>query len=139
MRYLVVGVGNFGKTVAEVLSANKYEVIAVDSDERRVDDIKDKVSAAFILNATDPIALSSLPMGDIDCAIVSICQCIEHSLRIVAILKNMKVQKLYVRAIDEMHAMILKAMGIDKILYPEEFAGRYLAENLMKGVDVEVK
>ena len=43
MRYLVVGVGNFGKTVAEVLSANKYEVIAVDSDERRVDDIKDKV------------------------------------------------------------------------------------------------
>ena len=98
-----------------------------------------KVSAAFILNATDPIALSSLPMGDIDCAIVSIGQCIEHSLRIVAILKNMKVQKLYVRAIDEMHAMILKAMGIDKILYPEEFAGRYLAENLMKGVDVEVK
>ncbi|MGM9841315.1 MAG: potassium channel family protein [Candidatus Limisoma sp.] len=139
MRYLVVGVGNFGKAIAETLCANKYEVVAVDSSEQRIDAIKDSVSASFIFNATDPVALASLPMGEIDCAVVAIGQSVEQSLRIIAILKQTKIKHIYARVIDDMHEMILKAMNVDRLLYPEEYAGRIFAESLISGKSTELK
>ncbi len=131
MKYLVVGLGNFGRTLAEELTDNGHEVIGVDADEYRVDAIKERISVAYILDAVEQAPLSVLPLDEIDCAIVTIGQSMDRSLRAVAALKALRVGKIYVRAIDDVHKSILEAMHIDKIFIPESYAARIFAARFM--------
>lgn len=72
MKYLVVGLGSFGKTLAEALTDKGHDVIGVDSNEHRVEEIKDRISVAYIMDATERMALRELPLDEIDGAIVAI-------------------------------------------------------------------
>lgn len=131
MKYLIIGLGNFGKTLAETLTDNGHDVIGVDCSEHRVDDIKDRISVAYILDATERTALRALPLDEIDCAIVAIGQSMDHSLRAVAALKELSVNKIYARALDDTHRSILHAMNIQKIFIPETYAARIFADKLI--------
>lgn len=128
MKYLVIGLGNFGKTLAEELTDRGHDVIGVDSNEHRVDDIKERISVAYILDATERAALRELPLDEIDCAIVAIGQSMDCSLRAVAALKELHIEKIYARALDQTHRSILSAMDIRKIFMPESYAARIFAE-----------
>lgn len=128
MKYIVIGLGNFGTTLACRLTDMGYEVIGVDSNEHRIDDIKDRISVAYIMDATEKVALRSLPLDDVDCVIVSIGQSMDCSLRIVAILKELSVKLIYARALDLTHKSILTAMNIQKIFIPESMAAEIIAE-----------
>ena len=130
MKYLIIGLGNFGKTLAEDLTDNGNEVIGIDNDERKIEDVKDRISLSYIMDATEVSALKSLPLDEIDCAIVAIGQSMEHSLRIVAALKELSVKNIYARAIDNTHRSILKAMNIKKIFIPESYAARLFSRML---------
>ena len=88
MKYLVVGLGSFGKTLAEALTDKGHDVIGVDSNEHRVEEIKDRISVAYIMDATERMALRELPLDEIDGAIVAIGQSMDYSLRAVAALKD---------------------------------------------------
>lgn len=128
MKYIVIGLGNFGTTLACRLTDMGHEVIGVDSNEHRIDDIKDRISVAYIMDATEKVALRSLPLDDVDCVIVSIGQSMDCSLRIVAILKELSVKFIYARALDLTHKSILTAMNIQKIFIPESMAAEIIAE-----------
>lgn len=128
MKYLVIGLGNFGSTLACKLTDMGHDVIGVDSKEHRVEDIKDRISVAYIMDATEKGALRSLPLEEIDCAVVAIGQSMDCALRAVANLKELNVQKIYGRALDMTHMSILKAMNIQKIFIPESFAAGIIAE-----------
>lgn len=128
MKYIVIGLGNFGTTLACRLTDMGHEVIGVDSNEHRIDDIKDRISVAYIMDATEKVALESLPLDEVDCVIVSIGQSMDCSLRIVAILKELKVKLIYARALDLTHKSILTAMNIQKIFIPESMAAEIIAE-----------
>lgn len=128
MKYLVIGLGNFGSTLACRLTDMGHDVIGVDSDVRHIEDIKDKISVAYIMDATDKAALRTLPLDDIDYAVVAIGQSMDCSLRAVAALKELKVGHIFVRAIDLTHHSILRAMSIQKIFIPESFAAKLIAE-----------
>lgn len=130
MKYLVIGLGNFGKTLAEELSDNGNDVIGIDSNEHRVDDVKDRISVAYIMDATDATALRSLPIDEIDCAVVTIGQSMDFSLRAVAALKELSAKNIYARAIDDTHVSILKAMNISKIFVPESYAAKIFAQKI---------
>lgn len=91
MKYLVIGLGNFGKTLAQTLTDNGHEVIGVDIHSRNIEQIKDRIAFSYIMDATDPLALRSLPLAQIDCTVVAIGQSMDHSLRTVAALKQLKV------------------------------------------------
>lgn len=130
MKYLIIGLGNFGKTLAEALTDKGHDVIGVDCSEHRVDEVKDRISVAYILDATERTALRALPLDEIDCAIVAIGQSMDHSLRTVAALKELDVEKIYARALDDTHRSILHAMNIQKILIPETYAARIFADKL---------
>lgn len=130
MKCLIIGLGNFGKTLAEELTDKGHEVIGVDANEQRVDEVKDRISVAYIMNATEPLVLKALPLDEMDCAIVAVGQDMEHSLRVVAALKELKVPRIYARAIDSVHMSILRAMNIQKIFMPECYAARLFAEKL---------
>ena len=115
MKYLIIGLGEFGKTLAQELTDKFNDVIGIDSNEHRVNSIKERISVTYIMDATEPLALVELPLKEIDCAIVAIGQSMDASLRTVAALKENGFTNIYARAIDDTHMSILKAMNIQKI------------------------
>ena len=128
MKYLVIGLGNFGSTLAQTLTDTGHEVIGIDHDTHKVELIKDRIAFAYIMDATNSLALRSLPLTDIDCTVVAIGQSMDHSLRAVAALKQLKVENIYARALDTTHKSILEAMNISKIFIPESYAAKLFAE-----------
>lgn len=138
MKYLVIGLGNFGSTLACRLTDMGHDVIGVDSSEQRIEDIQEKIAVSYILDATEKASLRSLPLDDIDCAVVAIGQSMDSSLRVVAALKELKVKHIYARALDMTHMSILKAMTIQKIFIPESFAARSFAEKLLSDTEEEL-
>lgn len=132
MKYLVIGMGNFGKTLAEELTDKGNDVIGVDCKEHRIEEIKNRIDVAYILDATEVAALRALPLDEIDCTIVAIGQSMDASLRTVAALKALGVKNIYARAIDQTHRSILAAMSLQQILMPECYAARLLADKLSK-------
>ncbi|MGL4853387.1 MAG: potassium channel family protein [Phocaeicola sp.] len=128
MKYIVIGLGNYGSVLAEELALLGHEVIGVDKIEQRVDALKEKITTAFILDSTDEASLVSLPLKEVDVIVVAIGKELESSLRTVALLKKNKVAHIYARAVDKVHSTILDAFGLDEILTPEKSAARSLAQ-----------
>ncbi len=131
MKYLVIGLGNFGNTLATTLTDMGHSVIGVDSNEHCIEEIKDRIDLAYIMDATERVSLRSLPLDEIDCVIVAIGQSMDTSLRTVASLKELKAKDIIARALDTTHLSILKAMDIKKILIPESYAARIFAEKII--------
>ncbi len=129
MKYLIIGLGEFGRTLALELTDKLNDVIGIDSNEHRVNYIKDRISLTYIMDATEPLALAELPLKEVDCAIVAIGQSMDASLRTVAALKENGVANIYARAIDDTHLSILKAMNIQKIFIPEKYAAQMYVKN----------
>lgn len=137
MRCIIIGLGNYGGVLAEELSLLGNEVIGVDRNEQRVDNLKDKLATVFIIDATDETSLSVLPLNDVDLVIVAIGENLGASIRVIALLKQKKVKHIYARAIDNVHKAILEAFNLDKILTPENDAARELVWLLDLGIKVE--
>ena len=72
MKYIIIGLGNYGHVLAEELSALGHEVIGADVSVGRVDSLKEKIATAFVIDATDEQALSVLPLNSVDVVIVAI-------------------------------------------------------------------
>lgn len=138
MKYLIIGLGNFGNTLACKLTDMGHDVIGVDSDEHRVEEIKEKIAVSYIMDATDKFALKTLPLDEIDCAVVAIGQSMDSALRCVASLKELKVNQIFARALDLTHKSILKAMNIQKIFIPESFAAGIIAEKMSSNSEEEL-
>ncbi len=137
MKYIIIGLGNYGHALAEELSALGHEVIGADVSPARVDGLKEKVATAFVIDATDEQALSVLPLNSVDVVIVAIGENFGASIRVVALLKQKKVEHVYARAIDAVHRSVLEAFELERILTPEEDAARGLVRRLEFGNNIE--
>lgn len=137
MKYIIIGLGNYGHVLAEELSALGHEVIGADLSAGRVESLKEKIATAFVINATDEQALSVLPLNSVDVVIVAIGENFGASIRVVALLKQKKVEHIYARAIDNVHRSVLEAFELERILTPEEDAARSLVQLLEFGADME--
>jgi trk system potassium uptake protein TrkA len=137
MKYIVIGLGDYGYVLAEELAAVGHEVIGVDKESTRVEPIKEKLAAAFMMDATDEQALSALPLHNVDAVIVAIGENFGASVRVAALLVQMKVEHIFARANDEVHRSILQAFKIEKILSPEADAAHNLVERIEFGYDIE--
>ncbi len=137
MKYIVIGLGNYGGVVAEELTALGHEVIGVDCNEQQVDHLKDKIATAFVLDATDELALATLPLKKVDVVIVAIGENFGASVRVVSLLKKNKVPHIYARAVDDVHKTVLEAFSLDRILTPEKEAARMLVQLLELNSEVE--
>ncbi|MFR9602962.1 MAG: TrkA family potassium uptake protein [Rikenellaceae bacterium] len=137
MKYIIMGLGNYGGVLAEELTNLGHEVIGVDIDESKVDLLKDKIATSFILDVTDELALSVLPLRSVDVVIVTIGENFGASVKAVALLKKNQVEHIYARAVDEVHRTVLEAFNLDSILFPEKEAARSLVQLLDLKVNVE--
>lgn len=135
MKYVIIGLGNFGAALGIKLTEMGHEVIGVDKRMDKVDDIKDKITYAICLDATDRQAINTLPLSDADAVVVAIGEEEGPSLITSALMKQSNVKRLIARTLSPVHSTILEAMGIDEIIKPEEEAAERLAKKLnIKGV-----
>ncbi len=130
-QFLVIGLGRFGRSLAEELYKNGGEVMAVDSNADLVDDIQGHVTHAACLNASDPDALRELGIQDFDAAIVTIGMDIRASSVITMLLKEMGIPLIAAKAQDEMHGRMLEKLGADRIIFAERDMGRRIARSLV--------
>ncbi len=137
MKYLIIGLGNYGGVLAEELTALGHEVVGVDSEGLQAERYKDKVATTYVLDATDEMALSVLPLNGVDIVIVAIGENFGASVRIVSLLKKRNVKHIYARAVDEVHKAVLDAFSLDRILTPEKDAARLLVQLMELDAEVE--
>jgi trk system potassium uptake protein TrkA len=135
MKYIVIGLGNFGSTLSVRLTEMGSEVIGVDNRMQKVDALKDKITHAICLDTTDQAAINTLPLHDTDIVIVSIGEDFGASVMTTALLKQHGVKRLISRAISPLHQTVLEAIGVETIVLPEQESAERLAKQLeMKGV-----
>lgn len=137
MKYLIIGLGNYGGVLAEELTMLGHEVVGVDSEELQAERYKDKVATTYVLDATDEMALSVLPLNGVDIVIVAIGENFGASVRIVSLLKKRNVKHIYARAVDEVHKAVLDVFSLDRILTPEKDAARLLVQLMELDAEVE--
>lgn len=127
---VVIGLGEFGRELALQL-ASDCEVLALDRDERMVEQILDRVQRALILDVRDYHALSSVVTPDFDEGVVSMAESLESSILATLHLKKIGVRRIWAKATTEDHAAILRAIGADEVIFPERETARRLAAHLI--------
>ncbi|SFU08138.1 trk system potassium uptake protein TrkA [Algoriphagus locisalis] len=135
MKYIIVGIGNFGGYLAKRLTNLGHEVIGVDSSESRIEMIKDSITHSIVMDATDQAAVKNLPLKETDVVIIAIGEDIGASIMSTAIFKQLKSKRIIARAINDLHETVIQAIGVDEIIHPEEETADRLSKRLeMKGV-----
>lgn len=127
----IIGLGDFGMNLAKHLTAKGAEVLAIDSDFEKVEEIKDSVAVAVRLDATDEKALKAQGVHDMDAVVISIGQEFESTILTVMNLLNIGVKKIIARATTPIHKIILEKVGVHNIISPEEEVADKLASSLM--------
>lgn len=131
MKFCVIGVGRFGYYVATTLADHGMDVLAVDSNESIISDVKDKVTQAICMRVGDEDALRSIGVEDMDTVIVAMGENFAQSILVTALLKQkLKIPRVIVRSISSIHKEILELIGADQVILPEREMGIRLADSL---------
>jgi trk system potassium uptake protein TrkA len=135
MNFVIIGLGNFGASLAKKLTALGHDVIGVDKDMEKVEFFKDTIRNTVSMDITDIHALKSLPLKDCDHLVVCIGDDFGSSVKTIALLKKLGVQKIYGRESSLIHKTVLNALGVSNTINPEYDTAVVFAEKLiMEGV-----
>ena len=135
MKYIIIGLGSFGASLAIKLTKQGNEVIGVDTNMDKVDDFKERISHTICMDATDEYTVSGLPLKDTDVVVIAIGENKGANIMATALFKNFQVKRLISRSIDSLHEKVLLAIGVDEILHPEEeSAERWAKKFCLKGL-----
>ena len=127
----VIGLGEFGIRICEMLAEGGGSVVAFDHDAQAVDRIKKFVPAAMVIDTTDENALRKAPLDDIDVAIVTIGDNKEASILTTTLLKEREIPYIVARAVSPLHAIVLKRVGANRVLKIEEESAARIASELI--------
>ena len=130
-QFIVVGLGRFGSSVATTLADNGHDVLAIDENHQKIQDISNSVTHAVEADATDEEALKTLGVRNFDVAIVSIGDNLHANILCTLILKELGVPYVIVKAQDNLHGKVLTKVGADRVVYPERDMGERIAHNLI--------
>ena len=132
-QYIVVGLGRFGRAIAETLCEAGEEVMGVDSNLELVEDMKDRITHAVQMDAMDRDALEALGVSAFDVAFVTMGSDIRASGTITLMLKELGVKRVIAKAHDDFHGRMLEKLGADEVLFPERDMGRRIAHKMTSG------
>lgn len=139
---LLIGLGRFGKHIALQLNKLGHEVMAVDSNEERINEILPIVTNAQIGDSTNTEFLKSLGIGNFDVCIVTIGGNFQNSLETTSLLKELGAKLVVSRAERDVQEKFLLRNGADEVIYPEKqvanwAAIRYTADHIRDYIEVD--
>jgi len=135
MNIVAIGLGNFGASLAKILTSLGHDVLGVDNDLNRVEFFKDVVANTICLDATDPHALRLLPIKEADIFVVCIGNDFGISVQIAALLKKFGASRVICRESSSIHLTVLNAIGVHETINPEYESARIIAQMLpLKGI-----
>lgn len=127
--YLVIGLGRFGTSIAKTLYEADCEVLAIDTNEELIQEAINNniIDNALILDATDENALKEIGASNFDIAFIGIGSNIQASIMTTLNLKELGVKKIIAKAVTKSHGKVLKKIGANEVIYPEEYMGHRIA------------
>ena len=128
----IIGLGQFGSHLATYLSKGGVQVIALDLDRDRVNAVSERVMQAFVGDVRDREVLETTVPSSVDAAVVSIGESIEPSILCVLHLHQMGIRKIIVKAVNNDHAEILRAIGAHEVVFPERDMAEKTRRNLLQ-------
>lgn len=137
-QFAVIGLGRFGTSVARTLTQMGYDVLAIDADESKVEELADVVTHAVTANALDETVLKSLGLRNFDVVVVAIGQDIQSNILVTVMLKEMGVKKVVAKAATELQGKVLQKIGADVVVFPERDMGERVARWLVSKNIIDV-
>lgn len=139
---LLVGVGRYGRHVAQKLNELGHEVMAIDRKEDRIQAVMPYVTSALIGDTTNPDFLESIGVDNFDVCIVGVGNDFQSSLETTSLLKELGAKFVVSRASRDVHAKFLLKNGADEVVYPEkQLAGwtaiRYSADHILDYIELD--
>jgi trk system potassium uptake protein TrkA len=119
-QFAVIGLSTFGIALANELARDGKDVLAIDSDEQKVDMAKDFTNHAYVADATDKEALKQLGLKDVDVAVVSVGPDIAPSVMVTMYLKEMGTRLIVAKALSNDHGKLLSLVGADRVVFPQK-------------------
>ena len=137
MKFAVIGLGSFGSNIAKTLYTKKQEILAVDKDKEKIEEVKTFVSHAVSMDAANKENLRALGIEEMDTVIVSLGPDLEASILTVLYLHEIGAKRIIAKALTEDHAKILDAVGATEVIFPEKdmaikTASRLISPNVLE-------
>ena len=129
--YAVFGLGRYGIAVAKELVENGKEVIAVDTEEKIINDAAAYLPVCKCADVTDAEVISRLGIGNIDTVIICMASNLEASVMAITLCKEAGVKTVIAKCANEMQRKIMFRVGADQVVFPENESGIRLAKNLI--------
>lgn len=131
MQVAVLGLGRFGSRVATTLHDAGHDVLAIDMDEKRVQEMAARVTHAVQADATSESVLTELGLSDFEVAVVAMGSAIESSVLCTILLRKIGVTYVIARADHDLHGSILERIGANRVVYPEQEMGERVAHEVV--------
>ena len=132
-QFVVIGMGRVGASLARTLDSLGHEVLGIDHDDDRIQDLSAEIPSIQLVmaDATEPPVLRDLGVEHFDGAAVVIGESIQGSVLVTLILKDLGVPMVFSRANNELHARVLERVGADQVIQPEKEFGEFLARQML--------
>lgn len=129
--FIIIGCGSFGESIAKSLYSKGFDVMVIDKDSEKIQNIANDVTYAIQADAMDESTLKSLGIRNFDVAIVSMGSDLQASILITLLIKEMGVSNIIAKANSDTHAKVLYKIGADRVIFPERDMGERLAHSLV--------
>ncbi len=126
----VIGLGTFGYELAIALAQQGHHILAIDTDMKKINDIKDDVDVALQADITDPDVLKKLQIDQFDHVILAMSSALEAIILGITYMKKMKVKHIIGKANTYIQKEILLKIGADEVILPEIATAKRLADRI---------
>lgn len=128
--FAIIGAGRFGSSLSITLAEMGHDVLVMDTDETRVQELSDKVTHALQADSTNEQNIKMLGIANFDAVIVAIGTEIQASILTCLMIKELGAKYVVAKALTEQHGKVLERIGVDRVVFPERDMGVRLARQL---------
>lgn len=132
-QFMIIGLGQFGKSLVSTLHNSNVDLLVIDRDATKLEDISDKASQAVCADASKQEVLEQFDIDSFDGAVITIGHDMEFSVKTVMHLKEMGMPFIMAKATSDFEGRILTKVGADKIIFPDREVGIRLGKEIVSG------
>lgn len=128
--FTVIGLGNFGGTLAVELHTLGHDVTAIEKEPDRAQLFRDSLPHVVVADASDRATLEAVGCADSEVAVISLGRDLEASVLVALHLTELEVPKIYAKVVSNIQGRILKRVGVTRVIFPEREVARRLARRI---------